>query len=356
MSAVKMDFRKILNRLILFIGVGVIAHIIFVLSTTGKESLKHLNELSILHIVVICILMVCPWLGYAARVVMWATFLNEKISYFDAVRIVITADVASALSPTAVGGAPVKAGLLLNRGFSNGNVGFMLTYGVIEDIVFYVTGIVLAAFFSVGLLTDVGSGALNFYNKNTFIIIFSLVFITAYLILLISGSMPKFLKISTYLPIKVKSALYSFKEKFSLGIKDMKSNFSFAFSHGKTRMCISIVVLFMQWMAKFSVLLVIIHAFKLDFETVQIYIRQWVVYVTMLFIPTPGASGGAEASFLLIFGNSIPSDITYLIVSLWRLFTYYFILLSAVILFSTLTFYLKRKENSTIKKMGIKKD
>ena len=68
-------------------------------------------------------------------------------------------------------------------------------------------------------------------------------------------------------------------------------------------------------MAKFSVLIVILHAFNIDFEAIQIYIRQWVIFVTMLFIPTPGASGGAEASFLLIFGKSIPSDIAYLVVS-----------------------------------------
>jgi heme/copper-type cytochrome/quinol oxidase subunit 3 len=37
-----------------------------------------------------------------------------------------------------------------------------------------------------------------------------------------------------------------------------------------------------------------------------------------------GASGGNEVSLILIFGKSIPFNITYLVVSLWRLFSFYF--------------------------------
>ena len=140
--------------------------------------------------------------------------------------------------------------------------------------------------------------------------------------------------------------IYTLRSNFSQSLIDMKSNFKFVFSDGKFRMLIGLFVLFLQWMSKFSVLLVILHAFNIDFETIQIYIRQWVVYVTMLFIPTPGASGGAEASFLLIFGKSIPSNITYLVVSVWRLFTYYFILLTAVFLYTGLTFLLNEEEDA----------
>ena len=107
-------------------------------------------------------------------------------------------------------------------------------------------------------------------------------------------------------------------------------------------------MLYIQWISKFSVLLVILHAFNVDFDTIQMYVRQWVVFVTMLFIPTPGASGGAEASFLLIFGKSIPTDLSYLIVSVWRLFTYYFILLSAVLFYTLITFLMRKEEDVVI--------
>ncbi len=348
MSTSKLNFKTIINRLILFISLGVLGHIIFVLSTTERSLLSYLTRLSYIHVALIIVLMIFPWIGYAARVVMWSSFLKEKIKFADALRVVITADIASALSPTAVGGAPVKAGLLLNRGFKSGSVGFMLSYGIIEDIVFYTTGIILAAFFSAGLITSIWVKFSAFVLEYKLYIIGFGLLVAAYIYLLRKRKIPVAFRIMHYLPEKFKQKIYTFRSNFSQSMIDMKANFRFALSHGKLRMLLGITVLFLQWMSKFSVLLVILHAFNVDFNLVQIYIRQWVVYVTMLFIPTPGASGGAEASFLLIFGKSIPHDITYLVVSVWRLFTYYFILLAAVIFYSFLTFLLRKEEEEIL--------
>mgnify|MGYP001187727210 CR=1 FL=1 len=348
MSSTKLNFKTIVNRLILFISFGVMAHIIFVLATTERSLLTYLTKLSFGHISIILGLMIFPWIGYAFRVVMWSSFLKEKITFADALRVVVTADLASALSPTAVGGAPVKAALLLNRGFRPGSVGFMLSYGIIEDIIFYTTGIVLAGFFSAGLLSSIGQGIGDFIFDYGVYLSITIILILLYLYLLKTKKIPVGFRIMTYLPEKFKMKIYTLRSNFSQSLIDMKSNFKFVFSDGKLRMLIGLFVLFLQWMSKFSVLLVILHAFNIDFETIQIYIRQWVVYVTMLFIPTPGASGGAEASFLLIFGKSIPSNITYLVVSVWRLFTYYFILLTAVFLYTGLTFLLSEEEDVVI--------
>lgn len=341
MSKSKLNIKLIINRLILFIGFGVLLHIIFVLSTTEKALLSNLNKISIIHILLIMVLMSIPWLGYSFRVKMWSVFLGEKILYADCIKIVVTADIASALSPTAVGGAPVKAALLLNKGFNPGNVGFMLTWGIIEDIIFYSLGIVLAMYFSQSLVLDILKATGGFiFNNRLFFIGAIVIMITSWLLSRYQ-LMPDFLHPMHYLPERFKQKLYSWKEKFKQSTKEMGQNFKKALSYGKLRMAIGLFILFIQWFAKFSVLAVLLHAFNIDFDTIQIYIRQWVVYVTMLLIPTPGASGGAEASFLLIFGKSIPSDISFLVVSLWRFFTYYYMLIAAVSLYSIISFFQK---------------
>ena len=348
MPAQKVNFKKIINRLILFIGLGVGAHIIFVLTTTERSLLKYLSGISFFHLGLIILLMFMPWIFYALRVLMWSSFLKEKIRFSDLLRIIITADLASALSPTAVGGAPVKAALLINRGFTTGNAGFLLTYGVIEDIVFYTTGILLASFYSTDLLAGISTKLLMFFQEYTLHILIFTLLLAGYIYLLRKNHIPIGFRIMTYIPVAIKSKIYHFKNKLAEGFTGMKSNFKLALRHGKLRMLFSFILLLMQWMTKFSVLLVILNAFHADFDTIQMYIRQWVVYVTMLFIPTPGASGGAEASFLWIFGKSIPSDLSFLIVSVWRLFTYYLILLFAVIFYSILSFWLRKDEEIVI--------
>jgi len=348
MTKTKLNLKVIVNRLILFIGFGLLAHIFFVLYTTEREMLDFVQKISFYHILIICTLMFIPWIGYAVRVKMWSNFLQEKIELVDALRVVMTSDIASALSPTAVGGAPVKAALLLNRGYSPGNVGFMLTLGVIEDIIFYTTGVVLIIIFSNSVFLSIISTVSSFLSNHGILLIILSIVIFTYVLLVRHNKIPPTLRILHYLPDSFKSKIYQFRLGFKQSLGDMKLNFAKAWYSGKIRLMASLIILFTQWAAKFSVLIVLLLAFEIDFDTLQIYIRQWIIYVTMLFVPTPGATGGAEASFLLIFGKSLPSDISFLIVSIWRFFTYYYILISSVILFTIFSFFVKEPEDILI--------
>lgn len=348
MSRKKVDFNKLINRLILFIGFGVLAHIIFVLSTTEKAMLANLSKLGPQHIATIFVLMLLPWMGYAFRITMWSKLLGEKISFRESLKVVITTDVASALSPTAVGGGPVKLALLIKRGFKAGNAGFILTYGIIEDIIFYSSGILLALIFSKGLVQDTVGGLWAWISSHmNWIGGAAILVVLTWVILKVVGVTLSD-RIMAVIPEHFRDKMYQIRANASHSISDIKANFRLAFSYGKWQIVTSILILFLQWGAKFSILAVLISAFGIEFETIQIYVRQWVVYVTMLFIPTPGASGGAEASFLLIFGKSIPHRISFLVVSLWRLFTYYFILITAVVMYSVISFMQGRKEEVEI--------
>lgn len=344
----KINFKKIINRLIIFISLGVGVHIAFVLLTTERSLLSYLHRLSFLHIIAIIGLLFTPWILYALRVFIWSKFLKENIRYRTLLKIVITSELASSLSPTAIGGAPVKAALLLNYGFSAGSAGFLLTYGVIEDIIFYTTGILLATFFSIGVMAEVGQAmqGLIYEHVPTILIIVSV--LGLYFYFLNKNKIPDRFRLWTYLPISLKTRIIKIKIKIRGSWADLKLNFKRALKSGKKVMLTSLIILFLQWMAKFSVLLIVLHAFGITFEPIQVYLRQWVVYVTMLIVPTPGAAGGAEASFLLIFGKSIPSELSFLIVSIWRLFTYYFVLLSAVIFYNVLSFIFKEDEEIII--------
>ena len=72
----KLDFRKIINRLIVFISLGIGALILFVLLTTDRSLLGYLNGLSFLHILIILVLLYMHWTLYALRVYFWSKFLN----------------------------------------------------------------------------------------------------------------------------------------------------------------------------------------------------------------------------------------------------------------------------------------
>lgn len=64
-----------------------------------------------------------------------------------------------------------------------------------------------------------------------------------------------------------------------------------------------------------------------EINAITIISLQAILYVAVAFIPTPGASGGAEAGFLLIFGPIYGAGNTAVAMILWRIITFYFIIL-----------------------------
>lgn len=61
---------------------------------------------------------------------------------------------------------------------------------------------------------------------------------------------------------------------------------------------------------------------------------QAILYVAVAFIPTPGAAGGAEAGFLLIFGPIYGVVNAPIAMILWRIISFYFILIFGAVYLS----------------------
>lgn len=62
-------------------------------------------------------------------------------------------------------------------------------------------------------------------------------------------------------------------------------------------------------------------------NAITIISLQAILYVAVAFIPTPGSAGGAEVCFLLIFGSVFGAGYTPVAMIIWRMITFYFILL-----------------------------
>lgn len=338
MAASPPDGNKVLQRLIFVIVAGVLAHIIFIIFTTEKDAIKAIYNFKTVHIALILFLINLSWSMYALRILLWSAFLKEKISFTQAFRIVITSEIASAVSPTSVGGAPVKAGLLLQKKFQPGNVAFILTYGVIEDIFFYITGVLLTFLFSEGLMMSAGKQLLITLEFFTLEISVLIIFCALLVLLYKKGIFPSLEILKRYIPEPVKALKERLAKNLLHSMDDMKKNYALAATNGKKFMVGSFLLLLSQWMARFTILVCLLFSFNVDIPFRQVYISQWIVQVMMLFIPTPGGSGGAEAAFLLVFDKYVPDQLSFLMVSAWRLFTYYLILITAAVSFLVIPF------------------
>ena len=81
-----------------------------------------------------------------------------------------------------------------------------------------------------------------------------------------------------------------------------------------------------QWVARYSIISVLIAFLGAPVQPVLFWLLQWVVFTLAAFIPTPGAAGGAEAAFFLIYSPFVPAGILGLATAGWRFFTFYLLL------------------------------
>jgi len=298
--------------------------------------MSHLNQLRPSYIFLILGLIMVPWLGHSIRLVIWTKFLDVPLKFKECFRIAVTTDLGSSITPTLIGGGPIKLGMLMKKKISAGKAGTLTLLGGFEDFIMYLAAFLTACFF---LKDTIISVFVNLYrtiveNATTVLTILAVFFLIRWL-------MRRFFSASLWslIPQKLRTIIYKISIALRRGYQEMKEAFSLIFKRGKLRFLLSFSILLVQWTAKFSILIVILTALKLPFNTPQMYLQQWLVYLSMIFIPTPGATGGAEASFYFIFNGEVDKKFLPLIVSVWRFFTYYMILFSAVVMVQLFSIY-----------------
>lgn len=322
-------YSKTINRLFLLIGIGLLVHAIFLASTIDPRSFELLFRIKWYYIVGITFFAICPWLGHAFRIVMWSRFLDYPINFKTAFAIVMANDIGAAITPTAVGGGPVKIGMLVSKGMPAPKATFMVLLSATEDIIFYAIGILFTMVYMHEVIEKLG----------LYLVHHSDVLIGAVILVILAIVFWKYVrrgigKLVQLLPGSWQTWLATARNNMGHYFSDIGQTYLDVIKTGKLRLLLSVLILFFQWFTKFTILALVLHSLNIPFSWFDMYIKQWIVWMSMLVIPTPGSSGGAEAAFLILFKDNLTGDMQNLVVSTWRFFTYYFILILSVIIFN----------------------
>jgi glycosyltransferase 2 family protein len=107
---------------------------------------------------------------------------------------------------------------------------------------------------------------------------------------------------------------------------------------GKRFFALTFLITAVQWTSRYSVVTALAYflAPERRVDPVLFFLLQWVIFTAMNFVPTPGASGGAEAAFVLVYSALLPARVIGIATAGWRLLTFYFQLTLGSILFTAL--------------------
>jgi glycosyltransferase 2 family protein len=331
MQRINENLYIILKKVFLFLPFLVLANVIFSFFTTDINSFHKLNSFSFYYFAVSILLGIAPWLTHSVKIYIWCRYLKYRVPYIETVRIAIGSDLGAAISPTAVGGSPVRAAMLIADGLKPSDSVFMSLIATIEDTLFL-------TFSFIALLlaldkTDIA--ALKFLNLKY--INLSLLYYLAVIIPLIY--------------VLYKSLFFRFKwiNKTVFMLKnmtrDIRTAFKWVIKDGKKVFLTSFILNMLQWLVRYLVIFTLLLSLGVHVSFFETIILGWFVYFAILFIPTPGAVLGAEAAFFLIFQSMLSADLIGLVTFGWRFLTFYLQLTLGIILFLSAGYYTEKGRN-----------
>jgi len=318
------DLAGIIKKLLPIILIGIIGNIILTIYTSEDKLLDALLQFSPGLFSFAIFLSLIPWLGHSIRTVIWSRFLKSPVSFLDSFRISLAHDLGGAVTPTVVGGTPIKFGLLINKGVPAGSAGMIVLLQVLEDLVFLTSSMPLAIYFAGGLNNPAVDGLI----KSLEVLSIHLWWVIPSLILIFVASRFIYKKRAK---IKNEDGKLTLLQKIKARLRSAWLDFVTAgkliLKGGKLRFAVTAVLMYIEWSCRFAIPIALVFALGIDADPFQLFFLHWIVWLTMLITPTPGASGGAEAVFYFLFIPLIPDQLIGVLIAGWRFVSYYLMML-----------------------------
>jgi uncharacterized protein (TIRG00374 family) len=315
------SFERLFRTAMIVVPLGVLGNIVFTLYTTDRGTFAALGAFPRRYLVLAVLLGLVPWLTNAFRLVIWTRFIGYSLSVREALRIVLGSEVGSSLLPTSTGGELIRLGMLVQRGVPAGAAGSIFTLAYLEDTLFFAIALPVAFVWSgAGELPIFGQIAEQFQTDAVRALLVGV-------ILLAGTSLLLRMVFTGWFGDRVQRGAFRsyvrIRHRVRRTWQDARGVYSLVIRRGKLRFVATWLLGAIQWTCRYSVATALVAFLGAPVDPVLFFLLQWVVFTAMMFIPTPGASGGAEAAFYLVYSALIPASIIGLATAGWRFFTFY---------------------------------
>lgn len=324
-------FDRLMRGALIIIPIGVIGNVIFSLAVTDREILRAVSGFPRGYLFFALLLALLPWLTNTLRLLIWTHFLEHRLSFREAFRITLATDMGAAVSPTAVGGSLFKWALLVRKGVSPGAAASVTSLSPFEDAVFFLFAIPIAIVLTASWGNPAFDAAANAFRENALPVLGITVGIGVLTWLGIRWALGGGLGQRTQR--QGQRLLNRIGKSLRRVWADARQVYRLIRTDGKLRFALSLGLTSIQWIARYSVISLLIAFLGAPVQPVLFWLLQWVVFTLASFMPTPGGAGGAEAAFFLVYSPFVPGEVLGLATAGWRFFTFYLLLGIASILY-----------------------
>ncbi|MGC8497568.1 MAG: lysylphosphatidylglycerol synthase transmembrane domain-containing protein [Thermoplasmata archaeon] len=314
--------RKNIKYLVISIVISLVAIVILLSGTFNVKSLEYLLRINLYFVGLALLLHILYFMFWAARIKVMSGSLNMKLKYLDSLKIVLVNIFAATVTPTNVGGEPVRIKMLMDKGFTGGDATGLVVSERVMDAIFLLSVAPLLFF----IYSSYRNMVIIYFIYGSILILILLIILFLLLALRFNYFYRKMHKLEGVLKIFIKKE--ERRKKLINTLKEEYINFHYSvnnlFVKNRKR---SIFVYFItagMWISDFVIFSVILLAFGLNpIWIYSIFAQILIVFISMLPI-SPGGSGVVEFSAAIIYAVQIPAYMIGIVVLIWRLIVFYF--------------------------------
>jgi len=330
------------NFILLFIISFIIYLIIIIKNDTANISDK-ISAFDIRYLPLILSLLLLYVFLEGVAIYLFSRYTIKGLTLFDCVRVNLATQFFNAITPFASGGQPFQVVYFHSRGIKvKDSTSIVVMNFITYSIAFVIVGLICLVLKYPTFDTLLkGSG----YRYLVFVGITINIFVTLLTVFL------AFSKKLYYILIEVlwkKIIKWPIIRRFNLETKtDQISNMILDYQekikelkHNRSLWFLSLIIHIIRVLIFVVIPLIIFKALGEDLSGLWLTLgaASMFVNIIMSYVPTPGASGGAEGVFYLFFNLFFTSQIVVPGLLLWRLITYYLYILAGFLALVTLNY------------------
>jgi uncharacterized protein (TIRG00374 family) len=316
------NYNKWITSSILISIFSIAIVLIFTLDATTTEVVRKIRPEYIIAAFVIHILSFFVW-GQRIRVMCSA--LGHKVGLFRSFEIVVSGTFVAALTPSSIGGEPLRIHLLSQDKMPIGKATAVILGERILDAIL----MLLAAPFSLYLF----HGLLSDSNLNIVIILGGLLSVASLAFVIYALLRPRYVKlainnlvgwmIKRFSGKKMGDKLYKLSESIDREIDEFHESIYLFSTEGRAGLFYGIIYTVLYWIVDFASLPVILMGLNQPPSVLICFAAQALILIIIVVPLTPGSSGVAEFAAISLFSVFMPASVLGITVAAWRAFTFY---------------------------------
>ena len=309
--------QRLLPRIIAILGCATLASAIFSASTVDHQTWLNLKDFPIGFLVLGVLLGTMPWFTHTLRLWIWTSFLKLRFSFKLLFHISVASEVTSAALPTIIGGGGTRVALLVAHGTAPGVAASLGVLGTLEDMAFFILALPLALILAPATFSSEGGYIFSHLDEIS-ISQLSVLEVIAIIVAGVGG----IVLFKNLAPARWRKKIQNFFSTIAEWLRQSKSIFKEMIARGKWRFVLAVGLAALQWSSRYCLLGLLFLGLELAPNFLEIFVTQWVVFTLMNFFPSPGATGGAEVTFALMYKSLIPENLLGVMGAAWRVFTF----------------------------------